>query len=267
MEGTLQSYHIISPLGLSWRISWEWIHFILSQSANSLSKQSCCSIYIICVFFYKVFRTFRYKKERPEPNISPLNWESLCVLSSFFVSTKGNLLHQLTCGTIYSGQNNNTKHWVKGNWNDSHTPFLLARILASNPHSKLGCFADSTNILAFVVQKWSFKKIFIKFLWVFFCFKSMMNQTTSEHFLTCLFKSMLTLRFPFECTSHDLFDLFNQYATLFIIALFSKITAKSSCELIPWPCVCSFRDEGTGKSENSLAVFPGSIQSQIFVLL
>lgn len=151
-EGTLQSYHIISPSGLSWSISWEWIHFILSQSANSLSKQSCCSIYIVCVFFYKIFRTFRYKKERREPNVFPLNCGSPFVLSAFFVSIKGNLLHQLTCGTIYSGQNNNTKHWVKGNWNNCHTPSLLARILASDPHSTLGYLADSTSILAFVMQ-------------------------------------------------------------------------------------------------------------------
>lgn len=166
MEGTLQSYHIISPPGLSWSISWGWIDFILSQSANSLSKQRFCSIYIVCVFFYTIFRAFRYKKEKPELNVSPLNCEGPFVLNSFFVSIKGNLLHQLTCETIYSRQNHNTKHWIKGNWNDCHAPFLLARILASDPHSKLGYLADSTNTLAFVVPQRFFKETFIKFLWV-----------------------------------------------------------------------------------------------------
>lgn len=166
MEGTLQSYHIILPPGLSWSISWECIHFLLNQSANSLSKQRCCSIYILCVFFYKIFRTFR-KKERPEPNVSPLNFEGPFVLNSFFVSIKGNLFHQLTCGTIYSGQKNNTKHWVKGNWNYCHTTSLLASILSSETHSKLECLADSINILAFVVQKWFLKRFLLNFLWVF----------------------------------------------------------------------------------------------------
>lgn len=166
MEGTIENYHIISPRGLSWSISWGWIDFVLSQFANSLSKQRCCSIYIVSVLFYKIFRDFMYKEERTEPNISPLNCEGP-VYNSFFMSFKGNLLQQLTCETIYSGQNYNTKYWGQGNWNDPPTLSLLARILASDPRYRLGYLADSVSILAFVVQNWFFKKTFIKFLWIF----------------------------------------------------------------------------------------------------
>lgn len=77
-----------SPPKLSWSISWGWIDFILSRSANSISKQRCCSIYIACVLFYKIFRAFRSKKERTEPNISPLNYEDAVVYNSFLCHFK-----------------------------------------------------------------------------------------------------------------------------------------------------------------------------------
>lgn len=77
-----------SPHKLSWSISWGWIDFTLSQSANSISKQRCCSIYIACVLFYKIFRAFRFKKERTEPNISPLIYEGAVVYNSFLCDFK-----------------------------------------------------------------------------------------------------------------------------------------------------------------------------------
>lgn len=141
------------------------------------------------------------------------------------MSFKGNLLPQLTCETIYSGQNHNTKHWGQGNWNDAPILSLLTRILTSEWHYKLGYLADSVSFWLLWCRIDFLKRLLFNFFECF-CFKSIMNHNVVFH-VFCKIK----VEFLSECMSNDLFDFFNKYTSFFLHYLF---LFQNSCQVILW---------------------------------
>lgn len=100
------------------------------------------------MLFYKIFRAFRYKKERTEPNISPLNYEGAVVYNSFLCDFKAIYFYSSLVKAFIQVKTITQSTEDKAN---PPTLSLLVRILASDPHYRVAYLADSVSILAFVV--------------------------------------------------------------------------------------------------------------------